>query len=106
MQINETESDEVGGETSQTHVMVEHFEELVVLDSAGRLQIPKEFLAQFAIKGRAILDVTDEGILIRAASEDRDAPELAAQERAKDERKRSAREGGSSLWDRLRGKKK
>ena len=43
----------------------EHFEELVVLDSAGRLQIPKDVLQQFSIHGRAILDITDEGILIR-----------------------------------------
>jgi len=103
VQVNGTEgSSEAGAEP----VLEDHFEELVVLDSAGRLQVPKEFLEQFAIKGRAILDVTDEGILIRAASEERDAPELAAQERARDERKRTQREGGRSMWDRLRGKKK
>ncbi|MBI3958290.1 MAG: ABC transporter ATP-binding protein [Chloroflexi bacterium] len=106
MQVNGTEESQVGSGASAEPVMEEHFEELVVLDSAGRLQIPKEFLEQFQIRGRAILDVTDEGILIRAASEERDAPELAAQERARDERKRSAREGGRSMWDRLRRKKK
>lgn len=103
VQVNGTDAH---GAESAEPVLEEHFEELVVLDSAGRLQVPKEFLEQFAIKGRAILDVTDEGILIRAASEERDAPELAAQERARDERKRTQREGGRSMWDRLRGKKK
>ncbi|HQE91924.1 MAG TPA: ABC transporter ATP-binding protein [Anaerolineae bacterium] len=42
----------------------EIFEELTVLDSAGRLQIPKEFLERFGIKGRARLELTEEGILI------------------------------------------
>jgi ABC-type lipoprotein export system ATPase subunit/bifunctional DNA-binding transcriptional regulator/antitoxin component of YhaV-PrlF toxin-antitoxin module len=45
----------------------EVFEELVVLDSAGRLQVPKEYLEQFGIKGRARLELTEEGILIRPA---------------------------------------
>ena len=40
------------------------FEELVVLDSAGRLQVPKEYRERFGIKGRARLELTDEGILI------------------------------------------
>ncbi|MCY4412383.1 MAG: ABC transporter ATP-binding protein [Caldilineaceae bacterium] len=61
----------------------EHFEELVVLDSAGRLQIPKDVLQQFSIHGRALLDVTDEGILIRPVeNENAEAPELVAQEEA------------------------
>ena len=41
------------------------FHELVVLDSAGRLQVPKDYLEQFNIKGRVELDVTDDGILIK-----------------------------------------
>jgi putative ABC transport system ATP-binding protein len=42
----------------------EIFEELTVLDSAGRLQIPKEFLEHFGIRGRARIELTEEGILI------------------------------------------
>lgn len=45
----------------------EVFEELVVLDSAGRLQVPKEYLEHFDIKDRARLELTEEGILIRPA---------------------------------------
>lgn len=45
------------------------FQELVVLDSAGRLQIPKDYLEQFNIGGRAQLEVTEDGILIRPAPE-------------------------------------
>jgi putative ABC transport system ATP-binding protein len=42
-----------------------NYAELVVLDNAGRVHIPQEYLEQFNIKGRAQLEVTEEGILIR-----------------------------------------
>jgi ABC-type lipoprotein export system ATPase subunit/bifunctional DNA-binding transcriptional regulator/antitoxin component of YhaV-PrlF toxin-antitoxin module len=45
------------------------FEELVVLDSAGRLQVPKEYLEYLEIKGRARLELTEDGVLIRPAPE-------------------------------------
>jgi ABC-type lipoprotein export system ATPase subunit/bifunctional DNA-binding transcriptional regulator/antitoxin component of YhaV-PrlF toxin-antitoxin module len=45
------------------------FHELVVLDSAGRLRVPKEYLEQFDIKGRVMLDVVDDGILIQPVPE-------------------------------------
>ncbi|HEX6034905.1 MAG TPA: ABC transporter ATP-binding protein, partial [Anaerolineales bacterium] len=41
------------------------FEEVVLLDSAGRLQVPQEYLEQFDIRGRALLEVVEGGILIR-----------------------------------------
>jgi putative ABC transport system ATP-binding protein len=47
----------------------EVLEELTVLDSAGRLQIPKDYLSKVNIKTRVTLEVTEEGILIRAAGE-------------------------------------
>jgi ABC-type lipoprotein export system ATPase subunit/bifunctional DNA-binding transcriptional regulator/antitoxin component of YhaV-PrlF toxin-antitoxin module len=47
----------------------EIFEELVVLDSAGRLQVPKDYLEQFDIGGRVQLEVTEDGILIKPASQ-------------------------------------
>ncbi len=53
------------GAVPEEHEVV--FEELVVLDSAGRLQIPKEYLEQFNIKGRARLELVEEGILILPA---------------------------------------
>lgn len=48
----------------------EQFEELAVLDSAGRLQIPKEYLRQLNIKGRVRLELTDEGILLQPVPEE------------------------------------
>lgn len=45
------------------------YAELVVLDNAGRVHIPQEYLEQFHIKGRAQLEVTEDGILIRQAEQ-------------------------------------
>ncbi|MCP4543529.1 MAG: ABC transporter ATP-binding protein [Chloroflexi bacterium] len=45
----------------------EVFEELIVLDSAGRLQVPQEYLDHFEIKGRARIELTNDGILILPA---------------------------------------
>jgi ABC-type lipoprotein export system ATPase subunit/bifunctional DNA-binding transcriptional regulator/antitoxin component of YhaV-PrlF toxin-antitoxin module len=42
-----------------------HFEELLVLDAAGRLALPHEYLEKFNIRRRVVLEITDEGILIR-----------------------------------------
>jgi len=43
------------------------FEELIVLDSAGRLQIPKSYREQLQIQHRVEMEVTNDGILIRPA---------------------------------------
>lgn len=45
----------------------EHYEELVVLDAVGRLQVPKEYLDRFQITNRAKLEVREDGILILPA---------------------------------------
>jgi putative ABC transport system ATP-binding protein len=45
------------------------FHELVVLDSAGRLRVPKEYLEQFGIRGRVMLDLVEDGILIQPVPE-------------------------------------
>ncbi|MFN2234787.1 MAG: hypothetical protein ACK2U1_11210, partial [Anaerolineales bacterium] len=39
--------------------------ELTVLDSAGRLQIPKEYREHFEIRRRVQLELQEDGILIR-----------------------------------------
>jgi putative ABC transport system ATP-binding protein len=51
----------------------EEFVELTVLDSAGRLQLPKDYLQHFNIKGRVLVEVTQDGILIRPAPESNQA---------------------------------
>lgn len=47
----------------------EHLEERVVLDTAGRLQMPQEYLAQRGIRNRAIVQLVEEGILVRSIQE-------------------------------------
>ncbi len=50
----------------------ETFEELVVLDKAGRVHIPHEFLEELGIGHRAQLELTEHGILVKPlAPEDR-----------------------------------
>jgi putative ABC transport system ATP-binding protein len=93
-----------GDEPSEPEVThVEVLEELTVLDSAGRLQIPKDYLQKVNIKSRVTLEVTDDGILIRAAGDTGHAPSaedlgaaLAATKRASKSRALSGR-----LFDRV-----
>lgn len=61
------------------HAGAEHedilLEELTVLDSAGRLQLPKEYIERCQIKTRVRLELTDDGgILIRPAGDNRHTP--------------------------------
>ena len=54
------------------------FHEMAVLDSAGRLQIPKEYLEHFKIKRRAQLEMTEHGILVRPVEQAAQAAEAEA----------------------------
>jgi len=75
----------------------EHFLEYVVLDSAGRLQVPREYREQLGTGTRASLEVMEEGILIRpvAGHEVACAPLVAGIE---EEEPRSASQGGLRGW--------
>ncbi len=42
----------------------DHYEELLVLDSAGRLQIPKAYREALGIQGRVRMEMTDDGALV------------------------------------------
>jgi len=50
----------------------DEFEELVVLDSAGRLQVPKAYREALGIGRRASMEMTAEGLLIRPVEEGED----------------------------------
>ena len=59
----------VGAEDdSQTH------QEFVIVDPAGRLQIPREYLQQLGIEGRAVVDVEDGRVTVKSV-EDISAPQ-------------------------------
>ena len=73
-QVSQLEKAMTGEHRDNPEILGEHetptmeqvtYHEFVVLDSAGRLQIPKEVREQFGIGKRAQLEVTDEGIVIR-----------------------------------------
>jgi ABC-type lipoprotein export system ATPase subunit len=56
------------GEDADLEESLEHevmYEELVVLDAAGRLQVPRDYLEEMRIGDRARVEMTDDGILIR-----------------------------------------
>jgi len=58
------------------------FEELVVVDSAGRLQVPKEYLQRLNIKGRVRLELREGEIAIQpaqSATEAHEAEKLATE---------------------------
>jgi ABC-type lipoprotein export system ATPase subunit len=77
------------------------YSEYVLLDSAGRLQIPGEYREQYGIGERVRLEPTDEGLLIRPVSERRTvaAPLLAGLE---EEPPAPRRRGVRGLWARRR----
>ena len=61
-QIEESGEDEGDGESAE-HT----YHEYVVLDYAGRLQIPREFLEEMGISDRAQVELTADGILVKPA---------------------------------------
>lgn len=77
--------------------------EYVLLDSAGRLQVPREYLEQFNIQGRAQIEVVENGILIRpVTSEDAtQRPHMPIEEPS--DRGPGQRAGWRGWWERLRG---
>jgi len=86
-QVRTTVTESTNGDGEMTHAEEHHFEELVVVDRAGRLHIPKEYLEQFGIRGRAQLEVTDNGILIRSTGQDRVEVEVTKQHGATEAQK-------------------
>jgi len=61
-------SDELEEDSGSEDTALEHevmYEELVVLDTAGRLQVPRDYLEELRIGDRARVELTDDGILIR-----------------------------------------
>ncbi len=53
--------------TAQKDASEVSYEEVFIVDSAGRLQVPHEYLEQFNIQGRVHLEPVKDGILIRPA---------------------------------------
>lgn len=62
-----------GEETEEVHEEEEHFEELVVLDSVGRLQVPKSYRESLNIKNRVRMELVDDGVMIRPVTDEEQA---------------------------------
>jgi len=83
------------------------FEEVVLLDSAGRLQVPHEFLEQFNIQSRVHLEAREDGILIRPVrGNNLDQPLDRQVEELLPEINPVELPGWRSWWKRLRGGRK
>ncbi len=81
------------------------YREYVVLDAAGRLQVPQEYLAQFGIGDRATLEVTRDGIMIRPAAGRPVATEPLLPELAEEEPPAPSRGRLNRWWKALTGRR-
>jgi len=57
-----------GDTNTQIGATEDQYEEVILLDAAGRLQVPQEYLEHFNIQGRVHLELKEDGILIRPAN--------------------------------------
>ncbi len=72
-QVSQIEKAMKGGEHADSESTAGEkveYHEYVVLDSAGRLQIPRDFLEELGIGKRALMDLADNRIVIRPTEED------------------------------------
>jgi ABC-type lipoprotein export system ATPase subunit/bifunctional DNA-binding transcriptional regulator/antitoxin component of YhaV-PrlF toxin-antitoxin module len=77
----------------------EHHVELSVLDAAGRLQIPREYLEQFDIKRRVTIETTEDGILIRRPEGGHHGGEQGALSSGQEPAKEEAAHAPSGLYE-------
>lgn len=84
-----------------------HLVELAVVDAAGRLQIPREYLEQFNIRRRVQVELTLEGILIRAPAQEHHSHEQVPSSGEQRPAEPEAMESPSSLlkiWQRIKSR--
>jgi len=80
--------------------------EYVLLDSAGRLQVPREYLEQFNIQGRAHIEVVEDGILIRPVTSEGSNPRSHAKANEVElEIHPTGQRGLRGWWQRLRSRR-
>jgi ABC-type lipoprotein export system ATPase subunit/bifunctional DNA-binding transcriptional regulator/antitoxin component of YhaV-PrlF toxin-antitoxin module len=65
-QLEQVMVGETPPEEQETEAENVTYHEYVVLDSAGRLQVPQEFRARYGLGTRAELEATEDGVLIRS----------------------------------------
>jgi bifunctional DNA-binding transcriptional regulator/antitoxin component of YhaV-PrlF toxin-antitoxin module len=70
------------------------YHEYVVVDNAGRLQLPGEYLEALGLAGRAEVELTDGGILVKPAQALDDAPAQVARRAREADSAEASDEGG------------
>ena len=65
--VNLNEVQEVDGRSQV--VLGETHEEFTVLDSAGRLQIPRDYMDRLGLKGRVVVEMDGDQIVVRKADQ-------------------------------------
>ena len=84
-----------------------HLVELAVVDAAGRLQIPREYLEQFNIRRRVQVELTEAGILIRPPEREHHTHDHFASSEHQEPVERSTRDTAtkfSRLWQSLKSR--
>jgi energy-coupling factor transporter ATP-binding protein EcfA2 len=79
------------------------YSEYVVVDSAGRLQVPKEYLEQVGVGDRATLEVTEKGILIQPVAGRQRSVSAPLLEGLEEEPPVPHQRGVRRWWARVRG---
>jgi energy-coupling factor transporter ATP-binding protein EcfA2 len=79
------------------------YSEYVVVDSAGRLQVPKEYLEQVGVGDRATLEVTEQGIVIRPVAGRQRRVSTPLLDGLEEELPVPHQRGVRRLWARVRG---
>ncbi len=98
--VRQQTTDSVSKEINET------VQEYVLLDSAGRLQVPHEYLEQFDIRGRVLLEVVEDGILIRPAKNHESGNHIPIQvSETMPEINQAESHGLRGWWKRLRGRR-
>ena len=95
LRVQKTDSDE------------HHLVELAVVDAAGRLQIPREYLEQFNIRRRVQVELTEAGILIRPPEREHHSHDHAASSDEQESVESYAGEvssGLSRVWQNLKSR--
>ena len=85
----------------------EHHVELSVLDAAGGVQLPREYLEQFEIKRRVLIETTAEGILIRKPEGDHHSGEhgaLSSEQVEAEEEALQVQSRWSTIWESVKSR--
>jgi ABC-type lipoprotein export system ATPase subunit/bifunctional DNA-binding transcriptional regulator/antitoxin component of YhaV-PrlF toxin-antitoxin module len=93
------------GPVAEVHEEEEHFEELVVLDSVGRLQVPKNYRDSLNITNRVRMELMDDGVMIRPVTDEEQANFAHAVHKTNDVDAETAVPGWQKLRNKLKRKK-